>query len=97
MRLSRKLSHHKVGSPRRPRVVGDRVVCLDAQRTQLTEGKAYTIRDFVRRDYTGKEPPYLYVIRNDNGVAHSFAPERFRRLDEAERVPSRRQGLPIRA
>jgi len=95
MRLSRKLSHHKIGLPRRPRV-GDRVVCLDAQRTQLTEGKAYTIRDFLRRDYTGKEPPYLYVIRNDSGVEHSFAPERFRLLDEAKRVPSRRHGLPIR-
>jgi len=60
----------------RPPKVGDRVICQYAQNTKLTGGAAYTIHDF-RRCYEAHEPPYLYVLVNDDGVRHGYAPERF--------------------
>lgn len=66
----------------RPPKVGDRVICRHAQRTNLTEGAIYTIHDF-RRCYDAHEPPYLYVLCNDEGVRHGYAPERFYLTREA--------------
>lgn len=58
------------------------MICRHAQRTNLTEGAIYAIDDF-RRCYDAHEPPYLYVLYNDEGVRHGYAPERFHLTGES--------------